>query len=218
LLHFINSDISSEERKEYIDIINNNSSHLIKLIDDILVVSKIEANQLTINPVPMQLNKLMNELSVFFTTYLQSIDKTHIEFILDSSGFIDQCVIQADPKRLRQILNNLIDNAIKFTEEGHIRFGYRQSAPDQLEFVVEDTGIGLSSNQHTVIFERFQQADVGYNRQYEGTGLGLTISRSLVQMMGGEIWVESPQNKGTTFYFTIKYLPVAPQEGFIFDE
>ena len=207
-LHLFDPDLPLKQRQEYIYIIQNSSSHLVKLVDDIIDASKIETNQLTINPILIQLNDLMNELLISFETYLKSIGKEHIRLTLDKSGFIDRCIIHVDPVRLRQVLNNLISNAIKFTEKGHIRFGYRQSAPDLLEFVVEDTGIGLPSEQQEIIFERFRQAEDGFNRQYEGSGLGLTISRGLVQMLGGEIWVESTKGVGSSFYFTIIYKPL----------
>jgi signal transduction histidine kinase len=111
-----------------------------------------------------------------------------------------------DTVRLRQVFDNLINNAVKFTEKGYISFGYRQSSPDQLVFTVEDTGVGLSPHQHEIIFERFHQAEFNNNRLYGGTGLGLAISRSLVQLMGGDIWVESTEGVGSSFYFTIPYI------------
>jgi signal transduction histidine kinase len=215
-LKFIdNDDISSERRHEYLNIVNNSSMQLAQIINDIVDVSKIEANQMNIYPGPVKLNDLMNELKLFFETYLQSKNKDRVSLILDDSGFIDNCTIYVDATRLRQILTNLIGNAVKFTEKGYIRFGYRKSAPDMLEFVVEDSGIGLSDNQQEVIFERFRQADENGN-QFGGTGLGLTISRSLVQMKGGKMWVESSEGKGSSFYFTISYLPVSPHDVEIF--
>jgi hypothetical protein len=159
----------------------------------------------------------MNDLKLFFLTYFQSAGKEYVDMILDDSGFIDQCVIFIDTVRLRQVFTNLIGNAVKFTEKGYIRFGYRQSAPDQLEFVVEDTGIGLASDQQEVIFERFRQVELGTNRKYGGTGLGLTITRSLVQLKGGKIWVESTEGEGTSFFFTVPYLPVNPEDAHIFE-
>ena len=212
-LQFIDdNNLPPIRRKEYIKVIHNNSRQLAKLIDDIIDVSKIEARQMTIFPVSVHLNELMNEFRIFFETNLQTIGKEHIKLVLDNSGFIDNCVINVDSLRLRQVFNNLIGNAAKFTQKGYIRFGYRQSAPDRLEFVVEDTGIGLAPDQQEIIFERFRQADISTGLQYGGTGLGLTISRSLVQMMGGEMWVESTEGDGATFYFTIPYMPVAPED------
>ena len=217
-LQFIDSDdLAPWRRKEYIKVVNISSKQLAKIIDDIIDISKIEAGQMTICPIPVQLNPLMHELQMLFETYLHASNKEHIELILDDSGFIDDCVIYVDTVRLRQVFNNLISNAVKFTEKGYIRFGYRQSAPNQLEFMVEDTGIGLAPDQQEVIFERFRQAETGSNRQYGGTGLGLTISRSLVQMKGGKIWVESIEDEGASFYFTIAYLPIAPEDMRLFE-
>ena len=208
LLHFIDSDISHEERQESIKIIESCSSHLVRLINDIIDISKIEVQQLTITPVPLQLNGMMKELQIFFEALLQTENKENIKLILDDSGFIDRCVVFSDPMRLRQILDNLLSNAIKFTEKGHIRFGYRQSAPDQLEFVVEDTGIGMPPEKHKIIFERFRQAELNTNHTYGGTGLGLNIASNLAKMMGGDMWVESTQDEGSKFYFTVGYVAV----------
>ena len=214
-LKFLNKeDIAPEEKDEYIDIIKSNSIQLQRIIDDIIDVSKIEAKLMTIMPIPIDLNKLMNEMFLFFKSYLLSYKKENIELILDTHGFIDDSLIYADALRLQQVLNNLISNAVKFTEKGYIRFGYRKSEPDMLEFVVEDSGIGIPADQLEVIFERFRQAEFNklLSRQYGGSGLGLTISRSLVQLKGGELWVQSTEGIGSTFYFNISYLPIAPEE------
>ncbi len=218
-LNFLNSDtLSPRRRQEYINVINNSSSQLVKLIDDIIDVAKIEAKQMNIRPVPFRVNDLMNELQMFFETYLRANNKERIALILDDSGFIDSCVTYVDPMRLRQVLDNLIGNAIKFTEKGFIRFGYRQSVSGMLEFAVEDSGIGLAKSQLEVIFERFRQAELSNSRQYGGTGLGLTISRSLVQLMGGDMRVEAIEGAGSSFYFTIMYLPIAQEDERFFEE
>jgi len=210
LKFFGHDDLSRAQRNEYLNIVNNSSSQLVTIINDIIDVSKIEVNQLTISPVPVDLNELMQEVWVFFKEHLQTNKKEAIRLLLDDSKSIDRCVICVDPIRLRQVLSNLISNAIKFTDEGFVRFGYRQSDPDLLEFVVEDTGIGLRNDQMEIIFERFRQADLGteLRRLYGGTGLGLTIARALVQMSGGTMWVDSTEGIGATFYFTIAYKPV----------
>ena len=216
-LNFLNDEsLASERRREYINIVNNSSAQLVKLIDDIIDVAKIEAKQMSINPVPIHINNLMTELHLFFESYMQSRKKEHISLILDDSGFIDNCISYVDSIRLRQVFTNLINNASKFTDKGYIRFGYHQSSPDKLEFFVEDTGIGLKPEYCELVFERFRQADLTNNRQQEGTGLGLHISRSLIQMMGGDLWVESTEGKGSIFYFTVSYLPITPENEHIF--
>ena len=206
-IHFFNSgNLPEKRRREYINIINNSSIQLVKLIDDIIDIAKIESKQLNILPVSVQLNDLMTEMQIFFENYLQNNDKEYIALVLDDSGFIDHCVTFVDPIRLRQVLNNLINNAIKFTEKGYVRFGYRQSLPDQLEFVVEDTGIGMNPEQKKVIFDLFRQAELTGSRMYGGTGIGLNIALSLIRMMGGDMRVESTEGAGSSFYFTIPYV------------
>ena len=208
-LRFIDAETTSiQRRRDYIRVINDSSDQLIRIIDNIIDVSKIEAGQMTITPVVVKLNDLMKDFYMLFENQLHSSYKTRLELVLDDSGFIDRCIICIDAIHLRQVLSYLIDNAIKFTDKGFVRFGYRQKSPDFLEFFVEDTGIGLAPNQHEIIFERFRQIDLGNNRVHGGTGLGLTISRSLVQLMGGEIWVESIEGIGASFYFTVLYRPV----------
>ena len=205
LTQLLDSDaLTYLERQDYINIINNCCTQIVKLIDDIIDLSQIEAKLMTINTASVQINSFMEELYVLFETYMQANNKGHIKLILDRSGFIDNYTICADSIRLQQVLTNIINNAIKFTEKGYIRFGYRQLSSDKLEFVVEDTGIGLKNEHREIIFERFRQVDLTNNRQYEGAGLGLSISRSLVQLMGGNLWIESSEGKGSTFYFTIK--------------
>ena len=204
LIRLLNSEsITDQERQEYINLIDSCSNQLLNLVNDIIVLSKIEANQLKINPVSVKINNFMEELHFFFETYMQTHNKGGIALILNRNGFIEDNTVYVDLTRLRQVLTNLISNAIKFTEKGHIRFGYRQLSDDKLEFMVEDTGIGLKPKDVEVIFERFRQVGLTDNRQYGGAGLGLSISRSLVQLMGGDLWIESTEGKGSTFYFTI---------------
>jgi PAS domain S-box-containing protein len=218
-LNFLGDEnLSRKKRQEYINVVNNSSTQLVKLIDDIIDVAKIEAKQMSIRPVPFHLNDFMRELQVFFETYLQANNKDKIALVLDDSEFIDSCVTYVDPMRLRQVLSNLIGNAVKFTEKGYIRFGYRQISSSKLEFTVEDSGIGLAEDQLEIIFERFRQAELNNDRHYGGTGLGLTISRSLVYLMGGNLNVESIKGVGSTFHFTISYLPVTPEEEHLFNE
>jgi len=115
---------------------------------------------------------------------------------------IDQIMINGDRDRLKQVLINLISNAIKFTNKGSIKVGYKLDFPNLLEFYVIDTGIGIQPQKINLIFERFIQADDSITRKYGGSGLGLAISKGLVELMGGKIWVESTQMKGSSFYFS----------------
>jgi len=204
LKHIKRSDLPKEKFDEYYDIIQTNVQRLLKLINDILDISKLEVNQIKIENHPCSINHLMHEMYVFYEeTFLQDSTKK-LAFVLNDSENIPDLIINVDSFRLRQILINLITNAFKFTKNGFIEFGYRLDGTHIL-FHVADTGIGMDEELLKVIFERFRQGDDTISSKYGGTGLGLAISRELVQLMGGYMWAESESGKGTTFYFTICY-------------
>ena len=131
--------------------------------------------------------------------------RSNISFSVKTGLGDKHAFIMTDQSRLRQVLGNLIDNSIKYTEKGFIKFGYRQTDTNQLEFFVKDTGIGIQPEMFDIIFERFRQVNEGHTRMYGGTGLGLPISKGIVELMGGKIWVESTYGEGTTFFFRIPY-------------
>lgn len=192
-------DLSEEEKNSYLEVINNCANQLLVILDDLIDLAKIEANQLTINKREVNINELMNELFVLFSRKItENISLKYIP-VPGSNG---DMVIITDHVRLKQILSNLINNAIKFTKQGSITYGYT-IRENELEFYVKDTGIGISPEKQKIIFQRFMQADISENRTYGGTGLGLTISKALVEMLGGSIWVDSTPGKGSCFYFTI---------------
>jgi signal transduction histidine kinase len=130
------------------------------------------------------------------------MNKENITLILEKEIVDKSCSIVCDEVRLRQILYNLLGNAMKFTKKGFIKFGYQQ-LEDKLQFFVQDTGIGISKENQSLIFERFRQEEETYTRQFGGTGLGLSISKKLTELLGGEMWLVSNSGDGTTFYFTI---------------
>jgi len=209
-LNFVErEDMTVEKRLVYTGIIRTSAQQLLKLIDDIIDISKMDSNQLALSQVPFDLNTLMDELEIFSINSILKRNKK-LELTLDHSRFVLPCIIKSDPVRIQQILSNLIGNAVKFTEKGYIRFGYRLTeCNEKLYFFVEDTGIGVHESKQEYIFERFRQAyDDKTNTMYGGTGLGLAISKSLVEMMGGRIGVKSEVGMGSTFYFTLPYCPV----------
>jgi len=202
LNHIKRDNLPKEKFDEYYEIIQSNVQRLLKLVNDILDISKLEVNQLKFVKTPCDVNHLMRELHVFYDeTFLRDSTKK-LAFILDDSGNIPDLIINVDSFRLRQIMTNLIDNAIKFTSIGFIEFGYRVVGA-HIQFHVSDTGIGIDAERLRVIFERFRQGDDTISTNYGGTGLGLAISRELTHLMGGDMWAESEPGKGSTFYFTI---------------
>ncbi len=138
----------------------------------------------------------------------KKFNKHELELVFKPEPGRQELFMKTDPFRLRQILINLITNAIKFTEKGSVEFGFSVRDERNLEFYVKDTGVGLSRTELDVIFERFKRTRRSEEKNIVGTGLGLAISRNLVQLMGGEMWVDSVQGAGTTFTFTLPYLKI----------
>lgn len=204
----LNIDMSEGERKEYVGIIQNCGNQLLAIINDLIDISKIEANLITIVNSEVNLNELLNETLLLFKPRAQQ-QGINISFSLGLSNA--QSFISVDATRLRQVLSNLIGNALKFTRQGHIKFGYTLKV-DMLEFFVEDSGIGISAEKQSIIFERFRQVETDLSRQAGGTGLGLSISKALVNKMGGDIWVKSETYFGSTFFFSIPYVKVEPKK------
>jgi len=195
-----------EEIAENVDIIITNGRHLLDLINDIVDVSKIEAGLMELKKLPFNLNELMRELHMFFKNDPMVLRKNlEIHLFLDLS---DDVQITTDRMRLKQVLDNLLKNACKFTRQGHVEFGYRYQNK-ALVFSVEDTGIGIAEEEKEMIFRRFMQAATNITPNEEGSGLGLTISKAIVNVMGGDMWMESTAGEGSTFYFN---LPIEPSE------
>ncbi|MDY0199363.1 MAG: tetratricopeptide repeat protein [Tenuifilaceae bacterium] len=201
----IDKDTNDESRTEYMKIIKSNGEVLINLINDILDISIIEAGQLKTKIKPFGLNALFDELKFFFTK--ENLSKSAVELTTDfDAHYNSDLLITTDQVRLRQILANLIGNAVKFTHKGKISVGYRVSGLDKIIFFVKDTGEGIDPENHELIFERFSKFSVGSGQTiYSGTGLGLAICREMVGVLGGEIWVDSVLGKGSTFYFTLPF-------------
>ena len=203
---------SREEQQEYLTDVMNSAESLLSLLNDILDLSKIEADRMELSPVAVSLNQLVRDATHFLS---QAARQKGLELVWTCSPDIPERLM-ADPLRLRQVLLNLLGNAIKFTEKGGIRVGARLKSDDlstvTVEFAVSDTGPGIPEDKQALIFESFCQADGSTSRKHGGTGLGLTISLHLVEVMGGRVWVESKPGKGSTFYFTARLAKVAQAE------
>jgi signal transduction histidine kinase/ActR/RegA family two-component response regulator len=201
----LKENISEENKKEFARLIIENGNDLLNLINDIIDISKIEAEQLKINITKCNLTELMKDIYLYYNDLIMH-DKMHrpeveLKLICDQKG--EDTYILSDPHRLRQILSNLINNAIKFTYAGKIEFGFKNSYNNKIKFFVKDTGIGISRDKLDSIFERFKQVEDPYTKKYNGSGLGLSIAKQLVELLGGNIWVESKEGTGSSFYFTI---------------
>jgi len=196
-----------EEKQEYVSIIENNNTLLLQLISDILDLSKIEAGTLDLHYSNVEINDLMRELENSCQLKLKS-DNVKLEFVAPE----EPCFANIEKNRLSQLIINFVTNAIKFTSQGSIRFGYERQN-NELYFYVTDTGCGIPQDKLDSIFGRF----VKLNSFAQGTGLGLSICRTLINHMGGKIGVESEEGKGSTFWFTLPYKQIeaiekAPQK------
>ncbi len=207
--------IPAEKKELYAQYISNSGKSLLALIDDIIDISKIDAQQLKIVKSPTSINSLVMELHEFFLNQAASLKKNDIKLIKHCAVTNEDFCILCDSVRLRQVLSNLLSNALKFTEKGFVEFGYIIPNNATILFYVQDSGIGVEKAKLDLIFERFRQADNSSTRKYGGTGLGLAISKKLVQLMGGRIWVESELQKGTTFYFSLPLIIPSSSEGII---
>ncbi|HEX7411076.1 MAG TPA: ATP-binding protein, partial [Bacteroidales bacterium] len=201
------TEVNLVERQEFLNIIRSSGDNLLRLIDDIIDIAKIESHQVEVEETTISIHKFMNDILLTYKDLLSVDEKSEITIELNLAELQSLADIITDPQRLQQILNNLLSNAIKFTSEGRITFGCKLQSNNRLQFFVSDTGIGIPKEKLGFIFERFRQLDNGYTRTYSGTGLGLAISKGLIEVLGGEIWVESEINAGSTFFFTIPYKP-----------
>lgn len=204
------SNFNNKEKLEHFSqIIENRCNDLLDIINDVLDISKIESGQSTLNIEHCNIHELFDELALFFQDYEARINKQHID--LRFIPFHDHNVsdIKTDKLKLKQILINLVSNSVKFTETGSIVCGY-QLKKDKIQFYVRDTGVGIPADKHAFIFERFTQLNHPKSQNAGGTGLGLPIVKGLVRLLGGNVWLESEYNKGTTFYFSIDYVPAEP--------
>jgi len=195
--------LDSPEIGLYTSVIKERCNNLLQIVNDILDISRIEANQVELKENAFALNALIEELYIEYAQKLINENKFQIVLNIFKDFADDESIICADEVRLKQILCNLLDNAIKFTKNGEIEFGYKSLDDNHLEFFVRDTGIGIHPDKHQIIFERFRQIDESLDREYGGNGLGLAICKAFVELMGGKIWLESEPEKGTTFFFTI---------------
>ena len=198
-------NLSGKSQKEYIKFIEKSGVRMLEIINNIISISKIESGLVEVNNIKFNINEQQENLYTFFKP---EVEAKKIDFSFKSSLPFEYSIIKTDKDKFLSILTNLIKNAIKYTEQGSIEFGYNLKGKF-LEFYIKDTGIGIKSNRQKVIFDRFIQADIENKMAIQGAGLGLAISKAYVEILGGEIWVESKIGKGSIFYFTIPFNTVS---------
>ena len=195
-------DLANEKTEKFVDIIQSSGQQLLTIIEDILDISKIEAGQITISSEVVNIAKLLKEL---YQQFKKSAELKNLDLLLIMDYPSDGIITSTDENRLRQILGNLLDNAIKFTPSGEVEFGYTVEG-NLIEFYVRDTGIGIAQEHQSMIFKPFRQVETEISRTYGGNGLGLSISKALVEKLSGTISLNSELGKGTTLLFTIPFV------------
>jgi len=194
-------DLAPEKRTHYVDVIIQSSNQLLSIIDDIVRIATIEAGQEKLNEENVQINTLCR---LVYDQFAEKANTAGFDFQMKLGLPDAETGILSDKTKIQEILSNLLVNALKFTNQGHIYFGYTLKETE-LEFYVEDTGVGIPEEMKDEIFKRFRQVDSALDRQFGGSGLGLSICKAYIELLGGRIWVSSQPGMGSTFYFTLPY-------------
>lgn len=200
----VKPSLQDEKRLQYVDYVVKNSKQLLSIVNNLLDISKIETKQIELFESEFSVSELLNDL---YLNFRQEIQTKMLDFLLEKNIAPENDMIFADKTKLQQILSNLLGNALKFTSKGFIKMGcYFEE--QYIRFFVSDSGIGIEPIYFDRIFERFSQVETGLSKRFGGTGLGLAICKNYIDLMGGQIWVNSAPDKGAEFNFTIPYIPV----------
>jgi len=197
----VQNGVTDNDRREYVDMIIRNTDRLLNVFNDIAEMSKIEAGRVRIKKDIIDLNSFCGSIS---SKLAATATEKGLKLRFISTPGSENVVIYSDGYKLLRILSNLLSNALKFTSEGEVLCGF-ELKDDKVEFHVSDTGIGISPEYHKTVFRKFFQVDNCKSRYYEGAGLGLSIVRAYVDLLGGEVWLDSQPGKGSVFYFTLPY-------------
>lgn len=197
------SDNLDQESREYMEIIHKNSNKLLDVMDEIFNIALIESGITKMYAEKCHVNELITSLVAFFNIEKEMTEKSNVTIRTKKLSRDNAFVVETDQRKLRQTLYNLIENALKYTNEGHIEVGYDIVGNNLVQFYVKDTGIGFPQAKLDIIFQRFRQVDDSNTRTFGGLGLGLTLSQKFVEIIGGQMWGESKPGAGSTFYFTL---------------
>jgi len=202
-------ELSHEDRIEYVKFIQDSSNDILNLMDNIIEIAKLETNQVKPKKEKCYINSIFDKLQHDVESKLEILEKTHLQVKVVRGNHDPLFMIFSDPERIYQIITHLLNNALKFTNEGFIEFGYSFAANNRIAFYVKDSGIGIPEDQQEIIFKKFSKSGNINTNKNRGTGLGLALSKKLVELLNGEIKVESAEGEGSTFSF---YLPIEKEQ------
>ena len=196
--------LSGEEKEQYIELIHESGNRMLSIINNLIDISRIQTGELVLYPGATSINEIIKSTYVSFRDQAR---QKGVSFSCKTGLSAKESVIKTDKARLNLVLSHLVGNALKYTGEGEVAFGYKKN-DKMLEFYVRDTGIGIPEDQQGKIFERFRQVSLDATREYEGAGLGLSLSKKIIEMLGGDISVDSTPGEGSEFCFTLPYAPI----------
>jgi len=203
----IDKNLPHEKREEYMEHINDNSNNLLSIVDSMIDASLLEVNELKIKKGYFNLHKQLQQLYHYFNINKHKMGKSHVAILLNKEVKSDDFMIYSDAYRLQQVLSNLLHNALKFTSKGVIEFGYNINNEERkLQFFVKDSGKGILYEKAQSIFDKFEKVEDNSGKNQSGVGLGLTLAKGLITLLGGNIRLKTNVLNGTTFNFTIDYL------------
>ncbi|MCH7658720.1 MAG: HAMP domain-containing histidine kinase [Bacteroidetes bacterium] len=198
-----NNDLTADQKELYLEYINSSSDELLHLVENMIDLAMLESGQTELNEVACSVNALFNELYAHFNREKHVLEKFSVALLMSKSVEENDLVIKTDPLRLKQVLSNLISNALKFTDKGVIEFGYEVDKKKQLYFFVKDSGKGVSVDLQNTIFNSFRKDNSESGNQQSGIGIGLAIAKEVVKLMGGDIGFKPNPKRGSLFYFTL---------------
>lgn len=207
----IDETLTQSERNQYVGLINRRGRNLLQIVNDIINYSLIDSGQVKVQNTSFNLNLLMYDLYSMFSSGDYDKRRSQVELRLNLGLSDSRSVILSDPNRIEQIINNLIDNAFKFTSSGIVEYGYDVLPNNTIKFFVRDTGPGIPPEKKSIIFSRFNRTDEELAKGFSTTGLGLPICKGLIELLNGKIWFDTKVDQGTTFYFTIPFVPGKPE-------
>ena len=208
-------EYTKEDRKKFSRLIIDNGRKLLNIIDDIIDIAKIEAGQLTITPERCSANKILFDNYYSFKELRSKLGKEHIDITVKQFKANENYIFSSDPRRINQVISNLMNNALKYTFEGSIEVGYKihkRKNDNYIDFFIRDTGVGIKEDNIETIFDRFRQLDNSSTREAGGTGLGLAISKNIALLLGGDIKVESRTDKGSSFHLILPFIKISEQQ------
>ena len=204
----IDKNLPFNKKEEYVEHITNNSNSLLCIVDTMIDLSLLELDELKLRKEETDLHKVLHQVYSYFNIDKYKMGKDHIAILLNKELRGKDFIIYTDSKRLQQVLSSLLHNALKFTSKGIIEFGYRVlTGKGKLQFFVKDSGKGILFEKAQSIFDKFEKLEEENGKNEGGLALGLTLAKGLVELLGGEMWLETNVFNGTTFYFTVDYLP-----------